>query len=117
MSTLSIRIKQARLQAALSQEQLGILAGLDPSSASARMNRYELGKRVPTPAFIERLALELGLTPAFFYSADSDESELLTLYHRLDEAGRRAVMAAAREASDHRHATRRARSSHRPDQR
>jgi len=66
MSTLAIRLKQARLRAGLSQEQLGIDAGLDPASASARMNRYELGKRAPDLALVEKLADVLGVPAPFF---------------------------------------------------
>ena len=39
----SIRLKMARKAKSLSQERLGILAGIDESSASARMNQYETG--------------------------------------------------------------------------
>ncbi|WP_366931802.1 hypothetical protein [Paraburkholderia xenovorans] len=34
------RLKEARLRAGLSQKKLGIVAGLDPSVASTRINRY-----------------------------------------------------------------------------
>ncbi|HGU4535105.1 TPA: XRE family transcriptional regulator, partial [Escherichia coli] len=37
---LPIRLKKARLNAGLTQEQLGILVGIDECSASARMNQY-----------------------------------------------------------------------------
>lgn len=44
---LPIRLKKARLNAGLTQEQLGILVGIDECSASARMNQYEKGKHMP----------------------------------------------------------------------
>ena len=37
------RLKEARLRSGLSQEKLGVLAGIDEASASARMNQYERG--------------------------------------------------------------------------
>ena len=43
----SVRLRAARKEKNLSQERLGILAGIDESSASARMNQYETGKHVP----------------------------------------------------------------------
>ena len=92
MSTLSKRIKEARLRAGLSQEQLGIQIGIDPASASARMNRYELGKRVPDFDLVKRLADELGLPAAYFYAAD-DEAELLRKFHLLNPAERERVLA------------------------
>jgi transcriptional regulator with XRE-family HTH domain len=38
------RLKEARAALGLSQKQLGVEAGLDEFVASARINRYELGK-------------------------------------------------------------------------
>lgn len=83
MSTLSKRIKEARLHAGLCQEQLGIRIGIDPASASARMSRYELGKRVPDFDLVTRLADELRLPTACFYAAAEDEAELLRRFHLL----------------------------------
>jgi transcriptional regulator with XRE-family HTH domain len=37
------RLKEARLRTGLSQQKLGILAGIDEATASARMNQYERG--------------------------------------------------------------------------
>ena len=93
MSTLSKRIKEARLRAGLSQEQLGIQIGIDPASASARMNRYELGKRVPDFDLVTRLADELGLPTAYFYAAAEDEAELLRRFHQLNSTERERVLA------------------------
>ena len=93
MSTLSKRIKEARLRAGLSQEQLGIQIGIDPASASARMNRYELGKRVPDFDLVSRLADELRLPAAYFYAATDDEAELLMKFHQLSQVEREKVMA------------------------
>lgn len=83
MSTLTKRIKEARLQAGLSQEELGIRIGIDPASASVRMNRYELGRRIPHLEIIERIAEELNLPAAYFYAAGDDEADLLIKYSRL----------------------------------
>ncbi|MGB9578576.1 MAG: helix-turn-helix domain-containing protein [Halothiobacillaceae bacterium] len=41
------RLKQARVAADVSQKNLGIKAGIDPSVASTRINRYELGVHKP----------------------------------------------------------------------
>ncbi len=85
MSTFSKRLKQARLQKGLSQEQLGIDAGLDPMSASARMNRYELGKRAPDFALIEKLAEVLGVPAAFFFADDDELANLILSYKKLSK--------------------------------
>ncbi|SMQ30289.1 Helix-turn-helix domain-containing protein [Pseudomonas helmanticensis] len=91
-STLSIRLKQARLRAKLSQEELGIRIGLEPASASARMNRYELGKRTPDPELIQRVATELRLPAAYFYACQDDEAELLERYHALSAEAKAELM-------------------------
>lgn len=99
MSTLTKRLKEARLRAGLSQEQLGIRIGLEPESASTRMNRYELGKRVPDLELVERIAAELKLPAAYFYAVEDDEAELLALFYRLNKEGQKRVVDVAREVS------------------
>ena len=91
-STLSTRLKQARLRARLSQEELGIRIGLEPASARTRMNRYEVGRRVPGFELIQRIAAELGLPATFFYAATDDEAELLAQYHQFDQADKERVL-------------------------
>ncbi|WP_421526379.1 helix-turn-helix domain-containing protein [Pseudomonas yamanorum] len=83
MSVLAKRIKQARIRAGLSQERLGLDAGLDEMSASTRMNRYELGKRVPAPDLVERLSVVLSVPAAYFYAVEDDEAELLIKFSKL----------------------------------
>lgn len=92
MSTLSKRLKEARLQAKLSQEQLGLKIGLEPESASARMNRYELSKRVPAFELVQRIADVLDLPVTYFYADKDDEAQLLVRFHRLNAAKRKEVI-------------------------
>lgn len=97
MTILGRRLKQARLAAGMSQEQLGIQADIDPMSASTRMNRYELGHRVPAYDLIERVARVLKLPAAYFYAADDEEAELLGSFHRLPKTKRSKLLTLARE--------------------
>ncbi len=92
MSTLTKRLKEARLRAGLSQEHLGIRVGLEPESASTRMNRYELGKREPNLDLIEKIAAELKLPAAYFYAVDDEEAELLMKFSQLSSTKRRQVL-------------------------
>ncbi|MDR2926058.1 MAG: helix-turn-helix domain-containing protein [Azoarcus sp.] len=92
MSTLSKRIREARLHAGISQERLGIQIGIDPASASARMNRYEQGTRIPTPAIVERIGAELGLPAAYFYAVKDEEARLLRWFYRLTLEERAKMM-------------------------
>jgi len=100
MSTLAKRIKEARLSADLSQEQLGIRIGLEPASASTRMNRYELGKRVPDFELVERLASELNLPAAYFYAVGDDEAAMLRMFHRLDQEHRNNMLETVRKLNN-----------------
>jgi transcriptional regulator with XRE-family HTH domain len=88
MSVLGKRLKAARLDAKLSQEQLGLLAGLEVESASARMNRYERGTRAPTVELVERIGCVLNLPVTYFYAADDKEATLVTAFHRMAETER-----------------------------
>lgn len=86
MSVLGKRLKDARLKDGLSQEQLGLQAGLEVESASARMNRYERGTRVPSVELMERIGNVLNLPLTYFYAADEDEALLLVSFHRMSAA-------------------------------
>ena len=73
------RLKQARVKRDLSQRSLGIAAGIDEASASARMNQYERGKHVPDYETLCQLALVLGVPVAFFYANDNEAELLLNM--------------------------------------
>lgn len=92
MSVLGNRLKQARQAAGVSQERLGVLAGLDEMSASARMNQYERGKHTPDISIVEKIAEALNLPTAYFYAADDDTAELLWKFHRLSEADKKRLL-------------------------
>lgn len=77
------RLKNARLAAGHSQEKLGVKAGLEEASASARMNRYELGKRTPDPVLVQKFGKVLNVPAAYFYAVGEDEAQLLLAFHRL----------------------------------
>jgi transcriptional regulator with XRE-family HTH domain len=96
MSVLALRLKEARLKSELSQEELGLRAGLEIESASARMNRYERGTRVPTIELMERIAKVLDLPLSYFYSITEDEASLLISFHRMSPENKQAL---SREAS------------------
>lgn len=79
-SVIARRLREARLRAGLSQERLGVLAGIDEFSASARMNQYERGKHVPDLLTVERIAVVLGVPAPYFYARDENVAELLLLF-------------------------------------
>ena len=81
MATFARRLKEARLRIGLSQERLGVLAGIDEASASARMNQYERSKHEPDWLTVQRLASVLDVPVAYLYAEDDAMAEMLLLYH------------------------------------
>ncbi len=77
------RLAEARKRAGLSQRQLGVLADLDPTVASPRINQYERGKHEPQLKTAKRLAEVLGIPPAFLYTDDEVLAELLLRWNGL----------------------------------
>lgn len=69
------RLKEARLKAGLSQRELGFRIGLEPGSASSRMNHYEKGRHIPDFSIVKLIAEVLGIPPWYFF-CDSDEDAL-----------------------------------------
>jgi transcriptional regulator with XRE-family HTH domain len=92
MSSFAKRLKEARLAAGISQEKLGVLAGIDEMSASARMNQYERGKHMPDVSMVERLAEVLGVPQAYFYVDEDDIADLLVNLYRMKQGDRKKVM-------------------------
>ena len=83
------RLKQARLNAGLSQKMLGIEAGIDAFVSSTRINRYELGIHRPDLLTVRKLAKVLGVPVAFFFADEDDEiAELLLLYGKASASKR-----------------------------
>ncbi|HDF5681424.1 TPA: helix-turn-helix transcriptional regulator [Klebsiella pneumoniae] len=85
---LPIRLKKARLNAGLTQEQLGILVGIDESSASARMNQYEKGKHVPDFSLTKKIADLLNVPVSYFYTPEDDLAEMILVINQLDKKQR-----------------------------
>ncbi len=80
-NVFSIRLRIARKTKNLSQERLGILAGIDESSASARMNQYETGKHVPDFLMATKIADVLEVPVAYFYTNDDLMAEIILKIH------------------------------------
>ncbi|MPV64778.1 helix-turn-helix transcriptional regulator [Burkholderia sp. BE17] len=94
-SVFSKRLKQARLRSRLTQEQLGIAAGIDEFSASARVNQYERGKHTPKLQMGQRLARALQVPTSFLYEEDDLLASLLATAVRLPREKRKALLKSA----------------------
>ena len=86
-------MRDARIQADISQRQLGVRVGLDLSVASVRMNQYERGVHEPHYAFVKLLAAALDVPTAYFYADDPALAKLIVYYGRLSLSERKKLLA------------------------
>lgn len=80
---IPVRLKEARKLANMTQEKLGIRIGLDPSSASSRMNHYEKERHTPDVQTLQRMADELEVPLNYFFCDSVESAELACLISRL----------------------------------
>ena len=97
MSVFARRMKEARKHADLSQERLGVLAGIDEMSSSARMNQYERGKHEPDFSMVERIAKVLNVPESYFYAKDDAAAWLQIVFHRMLPDDREKLIALVRD--------------------
>ena len=86
------RLRQARKWAGLPQDRLGVAIGLDETTSSARISRYETGVHEPPIATARLLALELGVPLAFLYCDDDDLALALLNLSGLSNTERRRLI-------------------------
>jgi transcriptional regulator with XRE-family HTH domain len=76
-SPIAKRLKKARIAKKISQKQLGILVGIDPSTASSRMNHYECNRHIPNFKLVLEISKILNVPTPYFYCDDDDIADLL----------------------------------------
>jgi transcriptional regulator with XRE-family HTH domain len=86
------RLKEARLAAKISQKKLGIAAGMDEFSASARMNHYEIGRHTPDYSTLKRIADVLCLPVAYFYAESDKLATLIETFSTLKKEEQRRIL-------------------------
>lgn len=86
------RLKEARNAAGLSQKALGIAAGIDEFSASARMNQYETGKHIPDYSVLKQISKVLKISPAYFYAENEEIAEIIRLLNNMSQKQRKNVI-------------------------
>lgn len=99
---LTKRLKEARLKAGISQEKLGILAGIDEASASARMNQYEKGRHTPDFEMVCSLARILKTPECYFYTKDDLMAEMILNFHHLNQKDKIEIINTASKKLDSR---------------
>lgn len=91
------RLKEIRKKAGLSQKTLGIMAGIDEFSASARMNQYETGKYIPNFSTLSRIAKALNVPTAYFYTENNDLAEMIRQYSSLDKEDQQTILSTIKQ--------------------
>ena len=94
---LPVRLRQLREMRGFSQKELGVLAGIDPSAASPRINQYERGKHAPNFSVAAKLAEVLGAPTAFLYAEDDALAKLILNFKQSLVSGQRKGPAAGRK--------------------
>ena len=92
------RLNAARQVAGLTQEALGVAAGLDEFVASSRMNHYERAKHWPDYGLAIRLAEVLNVPVAYFYAFNDEEADVLLAFHRAEKVVRDKWLAFAKKS-------------------
>ena len=90
-SLFSKRLRQARERAGLTQQALGVRAGLDVSVAGPRINQYENGVHQPRQETMLDLAKALGVPAAYLTTSDDILARLLLAWPALTIEQRRKV--------------------------
>lgn len=85
------RLREARRQAGIPQDQLGVEIGLDEGTASARISRYETGVHEPPFNIAEKLAQALRVPAAYFYCVDDELANLVLAWGRLSKSERKRI--------------------------
>lgn len=82
VNVIGKRLKICRVNAGLTQAEVGVRAGLEEESASARISSYEKEVHAPDFKFVCKLAVVLDVPEAYFYAVNDDLAELILQYHR-----------------------------------
>lgn len=90
---VALRLREARIAAGLSQRELGVRAGMDPSVASPRVNQYERAKHLPDPLTVERLGVVLNCPLPYFYAVDDALARHILAFRHADAAEQKKLVA------------------------
>lgn len=87
------RLRHARQKAELTQEALGVAAGLAPEVARTRINRYEKGVNECDLRTAKRLADALGMPLAAFFAETDELADAIQALAKLSVEEQRKVVA------------------------
>ncbi|SOT96894.1 helix-turn-helix domain-containing protein [Xanthomonas arboricola] len=87
------RLRQARLAAGLTQEAIGVAAGIAPDVARTRINRYEKGVNECDLRTAQRIAEALDMPLAAFYAESDEIAEAIKALAKLPLNEQRQIVA------------------------
>jgi transcriptional regulator with XRE-family HTH domain len=99
LTVFAKRLKQARLCAGISQKELGIRAGIDRFTASARINQYERGKHIPDIGTAARLCKVLSVPAPFLYAQDDALADWILVFEKVSPAVRKTLVRKAQRGA------------------
>jgi transcriptional regulator with XRE-family HTH domain len=86
------RLREVRLRIPCTQEQLGIMIGLDEGTARSRISRYETGDIKSPRSAAKQVSDALQIPLAYFYCDDDLLARMVIAYWSLDETKRAEVL-------------------------
>jgi transcriptional regulator with XRE-family HTH domain len=86
------RMRSRREELGWSQEKVGVLIGIDESSARARISRYELGLHEAPLQTARKIANALGAPLEYLYCEDDNLAALLLSLAKLKPSARKQVV-------------------------
>lgn len=86
------RMRSRREELGWSQEKVGVLIGIDESSARARISRYELGTHEAPVKTARQIADALGVPLAYLYCEDEAVANLLFALSKQKAARQKLVI-------------------------
>lgn len=86
------RMRSRREELGWSQEKVGVLIGIDESSARARISRYELGTHEPPIKTARQIADVLAVPLPYLYCDDDEIANVLAALWALEPAIRKLTV-------------------------
>lgn len=85
------RLRQARQRVGIPQDALGVEIGLDETTASARISRYESGVHEPAFEIAQKLAKVLMVPTVYLYCDNDELAEFLLTWQYLNRADKKEI--------------------------
>ncbi len=85
------RLRDARRRVGIPQDVLGVDIGLDETTASARISRYESGVHEPPFAIAQKLAKVLKVPTAYLYCDNDELADFLLTWPYLNRADKKEI--------------------------